>query len=233
MTIRKLKERVYQANMELPRQGLVMYTFGNVSGIDRERGIIAIKPSGVPYEDLTPDSMVLVDLDNKTVESGLNPSSDTNTHTALYRAFPDIGGIAHTHSTYATSWAQAETPIPCLGTTHADHLPGPIPCTRRLTDCEIAGDYETLTGMVIAELFEFISYEEIPMALVAGHGPFTWGDSPEKAVYNSVIAEQLAKTAYLTRAINPGAPALAKALIDRHYYRKHGDSAYYGQKQGN
>lgn len=225
----ELKERVYKANMELIRRNLVLYTFGNVSGIDRERGIIAIKPSGIPYDELTPDSMALVDLDNNVIEGSLNPSSDTKTHTALYRNIPSIGGIAHTHSTYATAWAQAQRPIPCLGTTHADHINGDIPCTRVLTDEEIHGDYEEETGKVILECLQGLSREEVEMILVACHGPFTWGETPEKAVYNSVVLEELAKTALLTKLLDPSAEAIKKTLMDRHFLRKHGNDAYYGQ----
>ena len=225
----ELKERVYEANMELFRKKLVIYTFGNVSGIDRERGIIAIKPSGIPYDELTPDSMALVDMDNNVVDGSLNPSSDTHTHTALYRNIPSIGGIAHTHSTYATAWAQAQRPIPCLGTTHADHINGDIPCTRVPTDEEINGDYEEETGKVILECLQGLS-REVEMILVACHGPFTWGETPEKAVYNSVILEELAKTALLTKLLDPTAEAIKKTLMDRHYLRKHGSDAYYGQE---
>ena len=226
----ELKERVYEANMELIRRNLVFYTFGNVSGIDRERGIIAIKPSGIPYDELTRDSMVLVDMDNNVVDGSLNPSSDTNTHTALYRNLTSIGGIAHTHSTYATAWAQAQRPIPCFGTTHADHINGDIPCTRVLTEEEINGDYEEETGKVIIECLQGLS-REVEMVLVACHGPFTWGETPEKAVYNSVILEELAKTAFFTVLLDPSAEAIKKTLMDRHYLRKHGKDAYYGQEK--
>ena len=230
MSFKELKERVYEANMELPRRNLVIYTFGNVSGIDRERGIFAIKPSGVPYGELTPDSIVLVDMDNNIVEGNFKPSSDTKTHTVLYRHFPTIGGIVHTHSTYATAWAQAKRPIPCFGTTHADHVPGDIPCTRDMTDVEIHGDYETETGNMILDCFRELLYEEVEMVLVACHGPFTWGETPEKAVYNSVVLEELAKTALHTILLNPSAEAIQKTLLDRHFYRKHGSDAYYGQE---
>jgi L-ribulose-5-phosphate 4-epimerase len=226
----ELKQQVYEANMELPRRNLVVYTFGNVSGIDRERGIFAIKPSGVPYEQLTPESMVLVDLDNRIVEGKLNPSSDTRTHTVLYRSFPNIGGIVHTHSPYATAWAQAQRPIPCLGTTHADHVPGEIPCTRVISDSCICGDYEEETGNLILDRFASLSYEDVEMALVACHGPFTWGKTPEKAVYNSVVLEELAKIALFTTLLNPDIGYLKETLLQKHFYRKHGKDAYYGQK---
>jgi L-ribulose-5-phosphate 4-epimerase len=224
-----LRRRVCDANRELPERGLVLYTFGNVSGIDRERGICAIKPSGVAYENLEPDHMVLVDLDNNVVEGDLNPSSDTHTHTALYRRFPEIGGIVHTHSTYATAWAQAGLPIPCLGTTHADHVPGDIPCTRVMTDDEVRGPFEALTGELIADMFAARSPLATPMVLVAGHGPFTWGETPEKAVYNSAVLEELAKMAYLTATLNPDVRPLSPALLERHFRRKHGPDSYYGQ----
>ena len=225
-----LKHQVWEGNMELPFRNLVIYTFGNVSGIDREQGIFAIKPSGVPYEELTPESMVLVDMDNRIVEGRLNPSSDTRTHTVLYRSFPNIGGIVHTHSPYATAWAQAVRPIPCLGTTHADHVPGEIPCTVVISDGCICGDYEEETGNQILERFASLSYEDVEMVLVACHGPFTWGKTPEKAVYNSVVLEELAKIALLTTLLNPEIGCLKETLLQKHYCRKHGKDAYYGQK---
>ena len=228
-SLKELKERIYNANMELPRQNLVIYTFGNVSGIDREKGIFVIKPSGVPYEELNPENMVLVDLHNNVLEGG-TPSSDTKTHTVLYRHFPAIGGIVHTHSTCATAWAQAQLPIPCLGTTHADHIPGEIPCTGVMTDRQIQGDYEEETGNCILDCFRELSYENIEMVLVACHGPFTWGKTPEKAVYNSVVLEELAKIALYTVLLNPSVQPIKKSLLDRHFYRKHGDNAYYGQR---
>ncbi len=231
MTTSELRERVYRANLELPRRGLVLYTFGNASGIDRERGVFAIKPSGVPYDDLTPDMMVVLDLDCHVVEGTLNPSSDSRTHAVLYRAFPHIGGVCHTHSTWATAWAQSALPIPCLGTTHADHLPAPVPCTEFMGDERVRGDYEAEIGRAIAELFGAVSPEEVPMALVAGHGPFTWGESPEKAVYAAAVLEEIAKTALLTLFLDPDRPPLPRALIERHFYRKHGPDAYYGQKK--
>ena len=229
-SLKELEERVYEANMELPRRNLVIYTFGNASGIDRERGIFAIKPSGIPYEELTPDSMVLVDLENNVVESCLNPSSDTKTHAVLYKNFHEIGGIVHTHSTYATAWAQACKPVPCLGTTHADHVPGDIPCTDILADEKIEADYEEETGNIILESFRQLSYKEVQMVLVARHGPFTWGETPEKAVYNSVVLEQLAKMALLTTFADQSVQPLKETLVQKHFYRKHGSGATYGQE---
>jgi len=226
----ELRERVCEANRELARRNLVIYSFGNASGIDRDRGIIAIKPSGVPYEDLTPEKMVIVDMNNTIIEGNTRPSSDTKTHTLLYKHFPGIGGVVHTHSPYATAWAQAERPIPCLGTTHADHIPSDIPCTRMMTDEQIEGDYEEETGNRIIECFHDLSYEDVEMALVACHGPFTWGNTPEKAVYNSVVLEELAKIAFATVQLKPSVKAIKKSLIDKHYLRKHGKNAYYGQE---
>ena len=228
---KELREQVWEANMELPGKKLVIYTFGNVSGIDRERGIIAIKPSGVPYDKLTPDKIVLVDMDNRVIDSFYYPSSDTKTHVVLYKNFPDIGGVVHTHSPFATAWAQAQKSIPCLGTTHADHVYGDIPCTGLISDEQILGDYEEETGNRIIERFKDLSYKDIPMVLVAAHGPFAWGDTPEKAVYNGVILEELAKMALYTVAINPDAAGIKKTLLDKHFLRKHGKDAYYGQKE--
>ena len=227
---KELRTQVWEANMELPGKNLVIYTFGNVSGIDREHGIIAIKPSGVPYEELKPENIVLVDMDNNVVDSGYNPSSDTKTHLVLYKNFPKIGGVAHTHSTYATAWAQAQKPIPCLGTTHADYVCDDIPCTGLITDEQIRGDYEEETGKLIVERFRNLSYETVPMVLVAAHGPFTWGESPEEAVHNSVILEELAKMAFFTVRINNSVTVIDKTLLDKHFFRKHGNNAYYGQK---
>ena len=226
-----LKERVWKANLELAEKGLVLYTFGNVSGIDRDRGYVVIKPSGVSYDELTPDMMVAVDLDNNVLGGEKRPSSDTKTHVVLYRNFPDIGGVAHTHSTYATSWAQARRPIPCLGTTHADYAPGEIPCTEMLTDKQINSDYEEETGAQIVNTFSDYDYRYTPMVLVASHGPFTWGDSPEKAVYHSVILEELARMALITHDINPDINSVKGTLITKHFNRKHGKNAYYGQKK--
>jgi L-ribulose-5-phosphate 4-epimerase len=225
-----LKQHVYECNMELPRQNVVKYTFGNASAIDRSKGVFAIKPSGVRYDVMKPDDIVIVDLDGNVVEGTLNPSSDTKTHMKLYRHFPEIGGVAHTHSTYAVAWAQAATPIPILGTTHADHTHVDIPCTAFMNATMIEGDYEVETGNQIIDIFKALSYKEVEMVLVAGHGPFTWGKTPEKAVYNSVILEELAKMAFLSLQINPQVKRLDDALINKHYQRKHGPNAYYGQR---
>lgn len=227
--LQELKERVCKANLELNEKNLVVYTFGNVSGIDRGKGIVAIKPSGVPYEELTPEMIVLVDLDGNFTEGNLNPSSDTKTHLVLYKSFPEIGGVAHTHSPCAVAWAQAQRAIPCLGTTHADYSPGEIPCTAVMLDEAIKGDYETETGNLIIETFKTYSYQHTPMVLVASHGPFTWGATPERAVYHSVILECLAKMALDTLSINPNISAIRKSLIDKHFNRKHGENSYYGQ----
>ncbi len=226
-----LKQKVFECNMELPQKRVVIYTFGNVSAIDRKEGIIAIKPSGVSYEKMTVNDMVIVDLDGKVVEGTLRPSSDTKTHLVLYKNFPDIGGVAHTHSTYAVAWAQAAKDIPVLGTTHADHLHLSIPCTEFMSEEMVKGDYEIETGNQIIDCFKDISPDEVEMVLVAGHGPFTWGKTPEKAVYNSVVLEELAKMAFLTLQINPQTPELDRHLIQKHYSRKHGPNAYYGQKE--
>ena len=227
---RELKERVWRCNKELPRLGLVIRAFGNVSGIDRQKGLVAIKPSGVLYDDLSVEDIIVVDLDNKIVEGKLRPSSDTKTHTHLYRHFPDIGGVVHTHSTYAVAWAQAMRPIPIMGTTHADLLATDVPCTDSMSDEMIQGDYEEETGKQIVDAFASRSYKEIPMILVAGHGPFTWGDSPEKALYHSQMLEELARMALLTLEINPSTPRLKKPLIEKHFKRKHGPDSYYGQE---
>jgi L-ribulose-5-phosphate 4-epimerase len=228
-TYQSLKEAAWKANMDLAASGLVIATFGNVSAFDRERAVFAIKPSGVPYTQLTAEQMVVVDLDNTVVEGTLRPSSDTRTHTVLYRSFSGIGGICHTHSTYAVGWAQAKKPVPILGTTHADHLAADIPCTEVMSDEMIQGDYETETGNQIIRHFKNLSHEEIAMVLVACHGPFTWGDSADKALYNSIMLEELAKMAFLSTQINPGVSRLAESLINKHYQRKHGANAYYGQ----
>lgn len=227
-----LKNIVFDCNMELPKLGLVIFTFGNVSAIDREKGVIAIKPSGVPYEALKPEDIVILDMENNIVEGKLRPSSDTKTHILLYKYFPTIGGIVHTHSTYACAWAQAMMPIPNYGTTHADHLVSEIPVTPVMTDEMIKGDYEVETGHQIINTFKSrnLSPEEVEMVLVACHGPFTWGKTAQKAVYNSAVLEELAKMAYLTKQINPLVPSLKQALVDKHYQRKHGKNAYYGQE---
>jgi len=224
-----LKETAWRCNMELHALALAVRTFGNASAVDRERGVIAIKPSGVPYSDLRPEMMVVVDLDNAVVEGALRPSSDTRTHTLLYRHFASIGGVVHTHSPYATAWAQARRPVPVLGTTHADHLPEPIPCTAPLSDRAIRGDYEEETGKIIVKTFARRSYQDVPMVLVAGHGPFAWGATAESAVEHSFMLEELAKMAYFTLTINPSARPLKRSLIDKHFRRKHGPGSYYGQ----
>jgi L-ribulose-5-phosphate 4-epimerase len=228
--LKELKERVWRCNRELPQLGLVIRAFGNVSGIDRSRGLVAIKPSGVMYDNLAVDDIVIVDLEDNVVEGKLRPSSDTKTHTHLYRSFPEIGGIVHTHSTYAVAWAQAVKPIPILGTTHADLLPTDVPCTELMSDEMIKGDYERETGKQIVNAFTSRSYMDIPMVLVAGHGPFTWGETPEKALYHSQMLEQLAKVAMLTLQVNPSTPRLKKTLVDKHFKRKHGPDSYYGQE---
>jgi len=229
--LNELKELVYQANLDLVGHGLVILTFGNASGIDRRRGLVAIKPSGVGYEEMKPADIVLVDLDGRVVEGKLRPSLDTPTHLALYRVFPTIGGIAHAHSEYATMFAQAGREIPCLGTTHADHFHGPVPVTRMLTKAEVERDYETNTGRVIVERFRRLDPAAMPAVLVAGHGPFAWGKSPEDAVRNALVLELVAKTALGTRLLAPGGGPLPAYLLRRHYERKHGPHATYGQKK--
>ena len=229
MLLKDLRNEVLQANLELQRKGLVLYTFGNASGISRGAGLVVIKPSGVPYEKLTTDILVVTDMDGKVVEGDLRPSSDLATHLVLYKQFPTIGGIAHTHSEYATAWAQARHPIPCFGTTHADYFHGPVPVTPELEDSEIAGDYEKNTGEVIARVFDGIDYAAVPGVLVASHGPFTWGKDAMTAAETAVVLDMLARTAYLTLGIDRGAGAISQALQDKHYLRKHGKKAYYGQ----
>lgn len=229
--LEELKQRVYEANMQLPKHGLVTFTWGNVSEIDRESGIFAIKPSGVEYEKLTPEDMVLVDLDGNKVEGKYNPSSDTATHVELYKAFPKIGGIVHTHSPWATSWAQAGRGIPCYGTTHADYMYGEIPCVRNLTEQEINEAYEKNTGVLIAEYFSDKDYVAMPAVLCKNHGPFTWGKDGMEAVHNAVVLEEVAKMAARTELINPRVKTAPQELMDKHYYRKHGANAYYGQKE--
>jgi L-ribulose-5-phosphate 4-epimerase len=224
-----LKEQAWQANMEIPRRGLAIYTFGNVSALDAARAAFAIKPSGVPYETLKAEHMVVVDLDGKIVEGTLRPSSDTKTHAALYRAFDGVGGIVHTHSTYATAWAQAGMAIPIYGTTHADHLAEDVPCTAVMSAEAVNGDYEAETGTQIIDCFRKRDPRQTPMVLVAGHGPFAWGKTAEKAVYHAVVLEELAKIASITRSLAPNAPRLPEYLIRKHFERKHGKSAYYGQ----
>lgn len=225
----ELKTRAWQANMEIPRRGLAIYTFGNVSALDPGLGVFAIKPSGVPYDALTAADMVVVDLDGKIVEGTLRPSSDTKTHAALYRAFDGVGGIVHTHSTYATAWAQARLPIPIYGTTHADHLAEDVPCTEVMTAEAVNGDYEAETGTQIIDCFRGRDPHHVPMVLVAGHGPFAWGKTAEKAVYHGVVLEELAKIASITRSLAPEAGRLPDYLVRKHFERKHGKGAYYGQ----
>ena len=235
MSYTELKREVYEANMELQRRNLVVYTWGNVSQIDRAKGVIAIKPSGVAYEVMTPDDIVIVDLENNIVEGRMRPSSDTKTHTHLYRHFhslgcTEIGGVTHTHSTYATAWAQTQQAIPCYGTTHADYAYGEIPCTAVMTDEQIGRDYEEETGVQITDCFKDRSPKEVPMVIVAGHAPFTWGKNGADAVYHAVILEEIARMAYLTKTLQPNTAALKQGIVDKHYLRKHGKNAYYGQK---
>jgi len=229
MSYTELKREVFEANLELQKRGLVIYTFGNVSQIDRAKGVIAIKPSGVAYENMSADDMVIVDLDNQIVEGKLRPSSDTKTHTHLYRHFADIGGVTHTHSTYATAWAQAKLPIPCLGTTHADFVYGDVPCTAEMSLAQVQRDYEEETGVQIVRCFAELDPNAAPMVVVAGHAPFTWGKDAAKSVYHAVILEEIARMAYLTRTLVPQGDVLARAVMDKHYFRKHGKNAYYGQ----
>jgi len=226
-----LKEECYYANMELNRLGLVIYTFGNVSAADRKRGVFAIKPSGVPYEEMQPHDMVVLDFENTVVEGKLRPSSDTRTHALLYKEWEGLGGIAHSHAMYSVAWAQAGRDIPILGTTHADHLTSDIPCAPPMADALIEGNYEHNTGVQILDCFRErrLSPHNVEMVLVGNHGPFTWGTTAARAVYNSMVLETVAQMAYLTLQINPEAPRLKEALIQKHYDRKHGDNAYYGQ----
>ncbi|MCD7919410.1 MAG: L-ribulose-5-phosphate 4-epimerase [Clostridiales bacterium] len=232
--LEELKRRVCEANLELTRRGLVTYTWGNASGIDRERGLLVIKPSGVAYDALKPEDLVVLDLDGNRVEGDLNPSSDTRTHLELYRAFPEVGGIVHTHSTYAVAWAQARRDIPCYGTTHADYFYGPVPCARSLTPEEIDGDYEGNTGKVIVETFRSrgISPVYVPAVLCANHGPFTWGADAAQAVYHAVVLEEVAKMALLTEQTSPTAGPAPRCVQEKHFLRKHGPNAYYGQGKG-
>ena len=231
--LKKLKHAVYEANMELPHRGLVTYTWGNVSGIDRERGLVVIKPSGVSYDELTPDYLVVLDLDGKVVDGKLNPSSDTKTHLELYKAFPEIGGIVHTHSPYAVGWAQAGRDIPAYGTTHADYFYGPVPCCRSLTEQEVEEDYERNTGLVIVETFRQRELDpvHVPGAICRNHGPFTWGKDAAQAVYHAVVLEEVAKMAVYTTQIAPDAQPAPQYVLDKHFLRKHGPNAYYGQKK--
>lgn len=229
MKLETLRREVVAANQELVRKGLVIYTFGNASGISREEGLIAIKPSGVDFDSLRPEDIVLTDLDGNIVEGSLRPSSDLATHLEIYKAFPETGGVAHTHSTYATAWAQAGREIDCFGTTHADYFYGTIPVTKRMTAAEIESDYERNTGRVIVRRFAGIDPSSVPAVLVAGHAPFTWGPSPAKAVFNAVILEEVARMAYFTVTLNPNARPVAQVHLDKHFLRKHGPAAYYGQ----
>jgi L-ribulose-5-phosphate 4-epimerase len=229
MLLPDLRNQVLQANLELQRQGLVIYTFGNASGISRRDGLVVIKPSGVPYEELTAEKLVVTDLEGAVIEGDLRPSSDLATHLVLYRKFATIGGVAHTHSEHATAWAQAQQPIPCFGTTHADYFRGSVPVTRPMQDIEIAADYEKNTGDVIARLFDAIDYAAVPGVLVASHGPFAWGPDAMAAAQTAVILEMLARNAYLTVCISRGAVEISPSLRDKHFLRKHGTNAYYGQ----
>ena len=230
MNLLDLKNDVFRRNLELVEHGLVVLTWGNVSGIDREAGLVAIKPSGVAYDRMTAEDIVVVDLEGRTVSGTLRPSSDLPTHLALYRAFPTVGGIVHTHSPKAVAWAQARRGIPAFGTTHADHFHGAVPCTRELTPAEVAEDYELNTGRVIEERFHDLDAEAFPGVLVAGHGPFTWGATPRKAVENAVALEQIAAMALDTLRLDPDAEPAPSYVLDKHYFRKHGPGAYYGQK---
>lgn len=227
----QIKRECYDANMELPKLGLVLFTFGNVSVADRAKKVFAIKPSGVPYEDLTVDKMVIVDFDGNTIEGELRPSSDTKTHAVLYKHWEKIGSIVHTHSTYATAWAQSLRDIPIFGTTHADHNTVDIPCAAPMSDEMIKGNYEYETGFQIMNCYKEkgLDYTEVEMMIVGNHAPFTWGKNAHKAVYNAAVLEQVAKMAWLTEQINPNAPRLKDALIKKHYERKHGPDSYYGQ----
>jgi len=231
-SVSSLRERVYRANMRLQELGLVTATFGNASGIDRASGTVFIKPSGVGYESLSPQNMVQVSLEGQVLEGGLNPSSDTKTHLRLYRAFPDISGVVHTHSRFATAWAQARRPLPCFGTTHADVFYGEVPCTAVMRDEQIRRDYEEETAVQILETFARLDYRSLPGVLVACHGPFTWGASPELAVYHSQMLEEVARTGLYSLSLNRGLKGIKASLLDKHYLRKHGRDAYYGQKGG-
>ena len=232
--LEELKRRVYEANMELPRRNLVTYTWGNVSGIDRDSGLFVIKPSGVEYDELRPEDLVVMDLKGNKVEGKMNPSSDTLTHMVLYNEFPEIGGIVHTHSPYAVAWAQAGEDIPCYGTTHADYFYGPIPCARHLTQEELDAGYELNTGHTIVECFRQrkIDPVAVPAVICHSHGPFTWGKDAAAAVYHAVVLEEVAKMAIFTRQVKPDAVPAPQRIQDKHYMRKHGPNAYYGQGKG-
>ena len=227
--LEQLKEQVYRANMQLPEYGLVTFTWGNVSGIDREKGLFVIKPSGVKYEDLKPEDMVVMDLNGNKVEGEMNPSTDTDTHLELYKAFPEVGGVVHTHSTYAVAWAQAGKDIPCYGTTHADYFYGDIPCARNLTPEEIEEAYEKYTGTAIIEAFKGRNPMYVPGVICKNHGPFSWGKDCFEAVYHAVVLEKVAEMAILTRQVDPGVDRAPQTIQDKHFMRKHGPNAYYGQ----
>lgn len=226
--LESLKKQVFDANLDLVKHGLVIFTWGNVSGIDREKGLVVIKPSGVSYDDMKVEDMVVIDLNGNIIEGTLKPSSDTATHLELYKAFPSIGGIVHTHSTYATAWAQAGVDLPNIGTTHADYFSEAIPCTRDMTEAEVTGEYEKETGTVIIERFKDLNPDYIPGVLVKNHGPFSWGKNPHDAVHNAVVMEQVAKMASIAYSVNPKL-TMNDHLIRKHFYRKHGPGAYYGQ----
>ncbi len=227
--LEELKEKVFRANLDLVKHGLVIFTWGNVSGIDRESNLVVIKPSGVDYDTMKASDMVVVDLEGKVVEGNLRPSSDTPTHLAIYKAFPEVGGVVHTHSTYATAWAQAGVDLPNIGTTHADYFHDAVPCTRAMTREEVEGAYELETGNVIVERFEGLNPVHTPGVLVKNHGPFTWGKTPAEAVHNAVVLEQVAKMASIAYAVNP-LLQMNPLLVEKHFSRKHGPKAYYGQK---
>ena len=231
--LEQLKQAVYEANMELPRRGLVTYTWGNVSGIDREQGLVVIKPSGVEYEELTPDKLVVLDLDGNIMEGELNPSSDTKTHLELYKAFPALGGVVHTHSPHAVAWAQAGEDIPCYGTTHADYFYGPVPCARDLTKEELDEDYEKNTGKIIVETFTGRDLDPVhlPAVICRSHGPFAWGETVVEALYHAAVLEEVAKMALLTRQVKQDAEPAPAHVVEKHFMRKHGPNAYYGQKK--
>jgi len=228
--LEELKLAVYEANMELPGRGLVTYTWGNVSGIDRDKNLVVIKPSGVPYDELKPEHLVVLDMEGNIVEGKFKPSSDTPTHLVIYRKFKEVGGIVHTHSKWATTWAQSGRSIPALGTTHADYFYGDIPCTREMTSAEINGEYEKETGNVIVETFMNNNPIHVPGVLVRNHGPFTWGKDAHEAVHNAVVLEEIAMMAFNTFLLNPEAKPVNQSLLDRHFLRKHGANAYYGQR---
>lgn len=232
MNFDRIRQEAFQCNMRLPELGLVIFTFGNVSVADAKQKVFAIKPSGVPYGELSADSMVVVGFDGKVIDGDLRPSSDTATHAVLYRNWKELGAIVHTHSTYATAWAQAQKDIPIYGTTHADHLTVPVPCAPPMSDKMIRGDYEIETGNQILQLFKKkkLDYREVEMMLVGNHAPFAWGKTASKAVYNAAVLEEIARMAYITKQINPKAPMLKKSLVKKHFERKHGPHAYYGQK---